>query len=174
MLVYRYGKDTHEFLYSEPTVLDPLETELQNKNIWMLPANATFVAPPTPNSGYTVCWNGTEWEQVEDHRPQRGFGGEVLANTGTPYWMPDDAWDSSPRFMKTPGALPKDALLTPPEKPKLQKTKERIQELEEYLFETDWYAVRFVETGVAIPDEVRDKRNSARIEISKLREESYE
>ena len=44
------------------------------------------------------------------------------------------------------------------------------QELLSYLARTDWYAVRFAETGEAIPDEVRDKRQEARIRISEIRE----
>lgn len=49
--------------------------------------------------------------------------------------------------------------------------KRRIVELESYLSSTDWYAVRYAETGVAIPDEIKVKRQSAREEISSLREE---
>ncbi len=49
--------------------------------------------------------------------------------------------------------------------------RDRIMELESYLSSTDWYAVRYAETGVAIPDEIKVKRQSAREEISSLREE---
>lgn len=44
-----------------------------------------------------------------------------------------------------------------------------ISEIETYLKETDWYIVRFAETGVEIPLEVKEKRVSARLEISELR-----
>lgn len=47
----------------------------------------------------------------------------------------------------------------------------RISRLEAYLSITDWYAVRFSETGVEIPEEVRQQRQSARDEISRLRKE---
>ena len=47
----------------------------------------------------------------------------------------------------------------------------RIMELESYLTSTDWYTVRFAETGVEIPAEIRQQRQSAREEISRLREE---
>ncbi len=56
----------------------------------------------------------------------------------------------------------------PTESEMIQK---RIMELESYLSSTDWYAVRFAETGVEIPAEIRQQRQSAREEISKLREE---
>lgn len=47
--------------------------------------------------------------------------------------------------------------------------KARIAELQNYLNATDWYAVRFAETGVEIPDEIKAERQSAREEISRLR-----
>lgn len=46
----------------------------------------------------------------------------------------------------------------------------RIAELESYLSSTDWYAIRFVETGAEIPNDVKQQRQSAREEISRLRE----
>lgn len=46
---------------------------------------------------------------------------------------------------------------------------ERIRELQQYLNDTDWYAVRYAETGVEIPAEVKQKRAEAREEISRLR-----
>jgi hypothetical protein len=47
----------------------------------------------------------------------------------------------------------------------------RISELESYLNSTDWYAVRYAETGVAIPDDIKTARQAARDEISALREQ---
>lgn len=47
----------------------------------------------------------------------------------------------------------------------------RIDELQNYLNATDWYAVRFAETGVAVPDEIKAERQAAREEISRLRED---
>lgn len=52
-----------------------------------------------------------------------------------------------------------------------QRKVERIAELQNRLNATDWYAVRFAETGVAIPDAVKAERQAAREEISRLREE---
>lgn len=46
----------------------------------------------------------------------------------------------------------------------------RIAELQNYLNATDWYAIRFAETGAEIPDAVKAERQSARDEISRLRE----
>jgi hypothetical protein len=47
----------------------------------------------------------------------------------------------------------------------------RISELETYLNSTDWYAVRYAETGVEIPVDIKTERQAAREEISTLREQ---
>ena len=47
----------------------------------------------------------------------------------------------------------------------------RISELESYLNSTDWYAVRYAETGVEIPVDIKTARQAAREEISALREQ---
>jgi hypothetical protein len=47
----------------------------------------------------------------------------------------------------------------------------RISELETYLNSTDWYAVRYAETGVEIPVDIKTARQAARDEISALREQ---
>lgn len=45
-----------------------------------------------------------------------------------------------------------------------------IEEYQTYLDATDWYVVRFAETGVEIPEEVKQRRQEAREKISELRE----
>lgn len=51
--------------------------------------------------------------------------------------------------------------------------KQKISELERYLSQTDWYAIRFADTGEAIPTEIKQKRQDARDEISRLREQVF-
>lgn len=53
--------------------------------------------------------------------------------------------------------------------PKEVINEQRIEELQEYLNSTDWYVARYSETGVEIPEEVKQKRQEARKEISALR-----
>lgn len=45
-----------------------------------------------------------------------------------------------------------------------------INQLEFYLKSTDWYAIRFADTGIEIPEEIKQKRQEARLKISNLRE----
>lgn len=102
MNVYKYN-DNGEYIGTEEALLDPLETEQQGKNIYLLPANATFTAPTEQQVGYVNVWNGTAWEQVEDNR-------------GVEYWLPEDTYGAPAREMKELGALPEGATTTPPEK----------------------------------------------------------
>ena len=57
-----------------------------------------------------------------------------------------------------------------PEPTEEERNAFRIAELQNRLNETDWYAVRFAETGVAVPEDVKAERQAAREEISRLRE----
>lgn len=99
-----YGYDDDGiFTQAEICSPDPLESELTGKAVWMLPANATFMAPPSAESGTVAVWNGTAWELQEDNR-------------GVKYWLPGDAWSSEPREMKDLGPLPDGAMLNRPEK----------------------------------------------------------
>ena len=55
----------------------------------------------------------------------------------------------------------------PPKEEEIAKSK--LFELTHYLNSTDWYVIRFVEEGIPIPTEVKEKRHQSRCEISKLR-----
>lgn len=57
-----------------------------------------------------------------------------------------------------------------PEPTEEERNALRIAELQNYLAATDWYAVRFAETGVAVPEDLKAERQAAREEISRLRE----
>ena len=102
MNVYKYDEKTKEYIGTEEALLDPLETEQQGKNIYLLPTNATFTEPSKAQEGYVNVWNGTAWEQVEDNR-------------GVEYWLPKDTYGAPAREMKELGALPEGATTTPPE-----------------------------------------------------------
>lgn len=116
MQTYRFDHDTKEFLFSEEAFLDPLETEQQGKEVYLLPADSTFTSPLDAKEGYAVCWNGTAWEYIEDHRQKRDMGGVPIEGTGTPYWLPGDAWNTPARYMTELGPLPEGAMFEAPAK----------------------------------------------------------
>ena len=61
-------------------------------------------------------------------------------------------------------------LVDPPPPTDEELNQNRIAELENYLKQTDWYVIRYADSGTSIPDEIKHKRSEARIEISELRE----
>ena len=100
MLVYKFD-EKGLFVGTEETELDPLESELQGKDIYLLPPNATFLEPEK-KEGFAPVWDGKRWNQIEDHR-------------GTKYWLPEDKHGDPAHEMKDLGAFPKGASLTAPE-----------------------------------------------------------
>lgn len=62
-------------------------------------------------------------------------------------------------------------VLTTDTKVKEKKAKERIEELEQYLKDTDWYAIRKADNDEEMPEDIKTARQDARDEISRLRGE---
>ena len=63
-LCYRYNENK-EYVGSEEMFKDPLESKLQKKDIWLLPANCTLIEPPEAKEGFHIIWNGEAWEYKE-------------------------------------------------------------------------------------------------------------
>lgn len=57
----------------------------------------------------------------------------------------------------------------PPESEKELARKEAVERLA-YLRDTDWYVLRYIEEGKAVPDSIKLKRHEAREKLSSLRE----
>lgn len=133
MRTYKYNHDTKEYLFSEEAFLDPVETKQHGKEVYLLPADSTFITPLPNKEGYAVCWNGEAWEYIEDHRQKRDVGGVPIEGTGTAYWMPDDTWYTPARYMKKLGQLPAGALL---ERPKKSLEELKIDKLSQIDMET--------------------------------------
>lgn len=98
-----YFNDNNEFVKVGFTQLDPLESELQKREIYLLPANATFSEPLPQKEGFTQVWKNNEWNYIEDHRYKE-------------YWPEGASYYDIPLTMKDLGPLPTGATLTRPEK----------------------------------------------------------
>ncbi len=67
MNIYNYDKQGI-FINVSTVDLDPLETKKQGKEIYLIPAMATLIAPPTTvDKEVAVFWD-SKWSIVEDHR----------------------------------------------------------------------------------------------------------
>ena len=119
MQAYMYSTTTHEFFEPVPCFPDPVRSRMEGREVYLLPANATFTAPPAKRTGYTAVWNGSGWTEVEDHR-------------GAQYWPKGAPYNSSPVEMKELGPLPVGASLTRPEQTAEEKAaeEERRKEIE--------------------------------------------
>ena len=152
MNVYKYDEKTKEYIGTEKALLDPLETEQQGENIYLLPVNATFTAPTEPQDGYVNVWNGTAWEQVEDNR-------------GVEYWLPEDKYGAPAREMKELGALPEGATTTAPEKTLDELKADKLEALKA---ERDTKEVEPIEYNGHLydyDDKARDRINAAIIAL---------
>ena len=106
MQIYIYDENGL-FQYEELAQIDPLETQIQDKVIYLLPPNCTTVKPELKN-GFASIWDGEKWEQVEDHR-------------GVKYWLEGDEYCTPASTMSELGPLPEGASLVAPEMSKEQK-----------------------------------------------------
>lgn len=130
MKTYHYDPTTKEYTHSELAILDPLETKQQGREIYLLPANATFIKP-IPADGYATVYNGTAWEHIEDNRGKR-------------YWLAEDEYGTPARTMSHLGALPNGATLTAPPKP-FARTKEEALTAAKETFAARRDRVRYVD-----------------------------
>lgn len=67
-ICYRYDQEKKTFQQSEEMLKDPLESELQGKDIWLLPADCTLIEPPEAKEGFDIVWNGDAWEYKEQEK----------------------------------------------------------------------------------------------------------
>lgn len=70
--VYGYDQETFEYRGMIPTQLDPRESEIQNKDIWLIPPNTTEVPPDLMSlkEGCVFVFDPIKnnWVSKEDHR----------------------------------------------------------------------------------------------------------
>jgi hypothetical protein len=68
--VYNYDSETFEFTGEEMADLDPEETKLKGRNIFLLPAHATYIEPPVQVENKIPVFNPRtqKWAQRSDFR----------------------------------------------------------------------------------------------------------
>lgn len=114
MMIYKYDPTTKEYMGSKPAQTRPNGQPITDA------LNATPVEPPVLTDKQQAVWNGTAWDVLEDHRKKPG-----VPDSGTPYWLPGDSWNTPARYMTELGPLPEGALLDA-----LEKTAEEIADEE--------------------------------------------
>lgn len=67
MKVYFYDESTKEFVAEGNAFTDPRASERLGKDVWLLPANATFDEPPAAVEGKAIVF-ADGWQLVDDNR----------------------------------------------------------------------------------------------------------
>lgn len=65
MKAYQYDSETKKYIGEIDRQIDPLESQAQGKEIWLMPADSTDIVPPEAKDGYDIVFNGTDWEYKE-------------------------------------------------------------------------------------------------------------
>ena len=68
MRLYGYNKNSKEYIGYMDAYVDPLESEIQKKSVFVIPPYFTEVEPAIPKEGNTMVFDGSTWSEVEDHR----------------------------------------------------------------------------------------------------------
>ena len=65
MIAYSFCPKSHKFTGTKECQRDPLESQAQGHDVWLLPAHCTFAEPLPEKDGFDRVWNGTAWEYQE-------------------------------------------------------------------------------------------------------------
>lgn len=151
MQVYKYDEQTKEYIGTEQALIDPLESELQGKEIYLLPANATF-EKPNLQDGFASVWNGTQWENIEDNR-------------GKEYWLDTDAFGTPAKTMKDLGAFPAGAVFTAPAKTIEQLKQDKLLEFKSIRDNEEVKPISYQGYRFDYDSKARDRINAAIIAL---------
>ena len=151
MQVYKYDEKTKEYIGTEQALINPLESELQGKTIYLLPANATF-EKPNLQEGFASVFNG-KWENIEDNR-------------GKEYWLDTDTFGTPAKTMKDLGAFPAGAVFTAPTKTLEQLKADKINELKSIRDAEEVKPIAYNGNLFDFDDKARDRINAAIIALA--------
>lgn len=83
------------FTHSEAFSLDPLESELAGEPVWLQPSMSLCIAPGEITEGFVWRVAGDAWEEVEDHRGEKGYL-DGQPHTITELGPLPDGWSDTP------------------------------------------------------------------------------
>lgn len=151
---YLYDEKTKEYKSDVNAQLDPLESARAGKDIYLLPANATW-DKPTPKDGCVPVWDGETWDMVEDNRKKE-------------YWLPEDKYGAPAREIKELGALPKGAKLVAPERTLDEVKTDKVQNLKAERDAREVEPISYNSNSYDYDDKARERINAAIIALEVL------
>ena len=82
MKFYIYDTQTNEYLYEAEAQIDPLASS-KGEKVYLMPPNATQIAPLEPKAGYVNVFTAGRWEQIKDERGEIYYDNDNNAITIT-------------------------------------------------------------------------------------------
>ena len=68
---YCFNKTNGQYAGTQRCQIDPVRSEREGKEIYLLPGNSTWIAPPEFNTETQVCtWDGTVWSVMDIPEPE--------------------------------------------------------------------------------------------------------
>ena len=148
---YLFDEKTKEYKSEVNAQLDPLESARAGKNIYLLPANATWDKPAVKD-GCVPIWNGETWDMVEDNRKKE-------------YWLPEDKYGAPAHEMKELGPLPEGATLTAPERTLAEIKADKVQRLKAERDSKEVEPITYNGNSYDYDDKARERINAAIIAL---------
>lgn len=138
---YSYSADTLEYTGTSLAFENPLDGGFP------LPANATFIKPPTCTEFEIPVFNGESWEIRPDYRKHLDETGTYVG--GKPFYDPKNYWWAEEEYMTTLGDKPADREWDKMDKPEIcnqiVELEDKYNALKTELEDTDYYARRLYE-----------------------------
>lgn len=78
MNAYKFNPITNEYEGIQEAQLNPIQTEKQGKDVWLLPINSTFEIPPEKEEGKAIVFENDNWLLKTDYRGRKAYNNEGL------------------------------------------------------------------------------------------------
>lgn len=75
--IYNYHPITNEYIGESTADIDPLESKIQKKEIYLAPANSTELKPPITYTNQVACFESGQWIVKPDFRGQTYYDKET-------------------------------------------------------------------------------------------------
>ena len=114
-MMYHYDIFTKRYTGARPAQVVNGVPITQNASATVVPVDPLMLLEIPADK--CIVWSEeiNDWKLEEDHCQKVDEQG--LLYGGTPYWLPEDTWDSPPRYNVLPGPIPVEASLKAPVPP---------------------------------------------------------
>lgn len=78
MNAYKFNPITKEYEGIQQAQLNPIQTEKQGKEVYLLPINSTFEIPPEKEEGKAIIFENNKWLLKTDYRGRKAYNNQGL------------------------------------------------------------------------------------------------